>query len=158
LRHPRQREHTRGRRRQRIPQRVVQLGRRAMRWHVVVLTVCAASFSFLCCVVCWQCARNVFGLGVVPPCWFSCCSHSVKFVFLSRLLCLFASDRDAMNVLFLQAGASSHHMLRAMHTFEGRSHYALKTRGRSKKWDFHLSCAVAQENREFLKSSQEKRL
>lgn len=99
MRHPREREHhTRGRRRQRIPQRVVQLGRRAMRWHVVVLTVCAASFSFLCCcVVCWQ--RNVFGLGVVPPCSVAAFC-SVKSAFLSRLLYACSRAIAGCEVLF----------------------------------------------------------
>lgn len=106
LRHPSRpvTQYARGRRRQRIPQRVVQLGRRAMRWHVVVLTVCAAQQRLRCwffaVLMCWQRSAGAMYLGVLAPLLVFC---SVMFL---RSLCsclvfvyfmLFLRDRAAAN-------------------------------------------------------------
>lgn len=156
MRHPRERQHTRGRRRQRIPQRVVQLGRRAMRWHVVVLTVCAASFSFLCCcVVCWRRARNVFGLGLGASLFCCCFLFCEVRVLVSSTLCLFACDRELWKSYFRKRAPPpiTSHAMSDAHL--RRPYYTLKTSDRSNK-RHGLSCAVAQEKRKNLKSFQEK--
>lgn len=82
--------------------------------------------------------------------WF----RSVTFAFLSRLLYARLRAVASYEVLLRKAGASSHHTLQGIYTCDG-THNTMKTGERSNT-RHGLSCAVAQEKRENLKSSRKR--
>ena len=78
-------------RRQRIPQRVVQLGRRAMRWHV---SVCAAAVA----LVLLLCAGSRMYLGWGMRSLFSCFPDVCLRSGVRTLLCFLSTSTLAVDV------------------------------------------------------------